>query len=209
MKNLLLFAILTVFISFPSHSSAYVYSYNKNYNTNNSAIYSKKTTAYNNIYNPLRKHSNIPSLRSVNPYEARRIDYVLKQEKYFRDLALAEARADANYAKRRLIRQEKERRVEEQAKRRLVRNQQLAAKNNKNKVKTDQLLLADKKLLLDKKDKKNLEVVKSSDFNMISDSLEQNADYKYIPKKQEKVVLATTEQPSFFQRLRWALFGRN
>jgi hypothetical protein len=200
-------------VAFPNDSSAYVYRYNRGYNTYNSGIYSRKTTAYNNIYNPLRRsysYYHVNNLSLVNPYEARRVNFVLSQEKYKRDAIRAEARADFQYAQNRLRRQEKEHRQEALLKQRsAAKNRVVAGKaDNKKASNNSKLLLAEQKSDVSKKD---LSVVSSSDFNLISESLEQNANYKYVPKKQktETVVLATAEQPSFFQRLRWALFGRN
>ena len=195
MKKYLLFTLLIVTIAaLPESANAY-------YGYGGRGVYSQKTTAYagsyyypasSNYYNGYGYGGN---LRVVNPFEARRVDYILSLERYQRQLVEAKNRVDAKYAMERAQRQARNAQVLAQMKATATRQ----GAGNKQQV-------AKLKPTFPQITNKNAPIVSNDDFDVLSESLEKDTDFGYKPQKQ---TTSMSDRPSFLQRLKWALFGRS
>ena len=204
-KSLFILSVAALTIAsaiLPNNASAYSYGSRK-------GVYSQRTTAYSSTYSPVRAYShnynynsysygNTYTLRMVNPFEARRVDYMLSQERYEKQLAGFKAQADAKYARERAQRLRKEEQLAMQTKQRMAAAAQQKQKFNRPNQPASTV-------------NKNTAIVSNADFDLLSNSLDQNANFNnYRQPRQQVVSMAdTTNQPSFFKRLKWALFGKN
>lgn len=218
MKKYLLFILFVITIyALPNNASAY------------NGVYSQKTTAYHNAYTPTYNRSYnynygygygyASDIRAINPYEARHVDYVLAQEKYQKELAAfnaqARAQADAQYARERAQRQQRDEQLYNQlTQQRIAMAASARAQAMANNQATQPVAV--NKPIFNPPAAKNTSIVSNADFDLLSNSLEQNTNSNYRRQRPNQVVSMagdygdyTSNQPSFFQRLKWALFGRN
>ena len=195
MKKYLLFTLLALaIVAMPESASAYSYG---------RGVYSQKTTAYSGVYYPRSMNSYYGysynnSLREINPFEARRVDYVVSQERYQRQLAEIQAKADARYAMERAQRQNRDAQV-------LAQIKQMRAANE---ARARQAGVRQYFVGKPASPRSTAPIVTNDDFDVLSNSLEKDTNLGYRqPQKQSAGM--NTDRPSFLQRLKWALFGRS
>ncbi|MCC6934005.1 MAG: hypothetical protein IT292_12275 [Deltaproteobacteria bacterium] len=201
--RLLGFMALFVFISFPKYSAAQT-SGASTYKFSN--YQSRDTTQAARRMDPKLGQTKETTLRKSNPYEARKVSIIRQEEKYELALKNWERKVEAVERKAIIKRQKEEERelarLRKEQQRKLDKESRSAKKPEGRFQPLASLLFGSKKSEGSSPTLKPVTTVKS-ELPSVEVKTATTA-----PANIDESLPDTTEEPSFFQRLKWALFGK-